>query len=145
LPRKPTNTNPPPNGRRFLYWIAEAALAVRAEAHASPERVADLIGVGSPTVKRFEKAQNWPADPDRVMAAYAEVGGLEDPREIYQRALDLWHKHGSKPLLSAKDDDGALTPGQRFEQEISARRARPRGPAESEETTSATRKRRASS
>jgi hypothetical protein len=144
LPRKATKNNPPPAGRRFLYWIAEAATAARVDAGASPERVADLIGVGSPTVKRFEKAQNWPADPDRVMAAYAAVAGLGDARQLYQRALDLWYEHGSRPLLSAKDDTGALTAGQKFEREIASRRAQPREPAAPAESSTGARKRRAS-
>jgi transcriptional regulator with XRE-family HTH domain len=143
LPRKATNNAPPPAGQRFLYWIAEAALAARTSANASAERVADLIGVGSPTVKRFEQAKHWPADPDRVMAAYAEVAGLDDARQLYQRALDLWYEHGSRPLLSAKDDDG-LTTGQKFEREIGGRRAQPRAPAEPDESSTRAPRRRAS-
>jgi hypothetical protein len=93
-----------PAGQRFLYWLAEAAKRLREEAGVRPETVASIMDVGIHRIDRFEKAENWPRDPDRLMAAYATATGLQDPREIYQRALELWHAHGTAPLLSAKGD-----------------------------------------
>jgi hypothetical protein len=95
---------PAPAGQRFLYWLAVAATEIRVQAGWSYEDVASLLQIGKEKVTRFEKAKHWPRDIDRTMAGYAHIGGLEDPRAIYQRALDLWHEHGSKPLLSAKND-----------------------------------------
>lgn len=108
MPRPPRIENAPP-GQRLLYWLAEAAKQVRIDADASPERVADVLGRDGATIKRFEKAKHWPADADQLVAAYAQVGGLADAREIYQRALDLWYEHGTAPLISAKSD-GATRP-----------------------------------
>jgi hypothetical protein len=93
-----------PAGQRFLYWLAEAAKDLREQAGVRPETVASIMDVGIHRIDRFEKAENWPRDPDRLLAAYATATGLEDPREIYQRALNLWHAHGTAPLLSAKGD-----------------------------------------
>lgn len=144
MPRPRTETPPP--GQRLLYWLAEAATKVRTDAGASPEHIAALLGVGAETIKRFERAKHWPSDPDRLVAAYAVIGGLQDAREIYQQALDLWYEHGTKPLVGRADDTGPLTAGQRFEQQIAgARRARPRDTPAREGTTSAAQRRKAGS
>jgi hypothetical protein len=94
----------PPAGQRFLYWLAEAAKQVREHAGVRPETVASILDVGIHRIDRFEKAENWPRDAEQLLAAYAAATGLEDARDIYQRALDLWYEHGTAPLLSAKED-----------------------------------------
>lgn len=93
------------HGERFLYWLAQAATEVREAAGTSPETLAAMLGVRVETVRRFENAQHWPRDAERLIAAYAIVGELKDPRVIYQRALDLWHKYGTRPLLGPERDD----------------------------------------
>lgn len=135
----PTPRNPTPPGQRLLYWLAAAAREARTQAGVSEERIADRLNVRAVTITRFEKAAHWPSDVDRFMAGYAESAGIDDPRDIYHRALELWHQHGTAPHL--RDNNGALTAGQQFEREISARRGRPRAPSEPEEKTSEARKR----
>jgi hypothetical protein len=98
-----------PAGQRYLYWLAEAAKQLREHAGVRPETVASIMDVGIHRIDRFEKAENWPRDAERLLAAYAQCVGLDDARDIYQRALDLWYEHGTAPLLSAKGD--ATTPG----------------------------------
>jgi hypothetical protein len=93
-----------PAGQRFLYWLAEAAKQLREHAGVRPETVASIMDVGIHRIDRFEKAENWPRDAERLLAAYAQAVGIPDARDIYQRALDLWYEHGTSPLLSAKDD-----------------------------------------
>ena len=109
-----TQEGPTPAGQRFLYWLAEAAKQLREHAGVRPETVASIMDVGIHRIDRFEKAENWPRDAERLLAAYAQAVNLEDARDIYQRALDLWYEHGTAPLLGAKDDvtrrDGGTDP-----------------------------------
>lgn len=108
---KPHNSHPhPPAGQRFLCWLGFAAEKVRTDADVRIEQIATMVDLSGAQIRRFEKAKHFPNDPDRMLAAYAAAAGLDDPRAIYQQALDLWYEHGSKPLLSAKTD-GATTPG----------------------------------
>jgi hypothetical protein len=100
-----------PAGQRYLYWLAEAAKQLREHAGVRPETVASIMDVGIHRIDRFEKAENWPRDAERLLAAYAQVVGLDDARDIYQRALDLWYEHGTAPLLSAKDDPATRRAG----------------------------------
>jgi hypothetical protein len=139
---KPQSAHPPA-GQRFLYWLAHAATQARERVDVRAETIASMLDMSVESVRRFETAKHFPNDPDRMIAAYAAVAGLDDPREIYQQALNLWYAHGSMPLLGAKND-GALTAGQKFEREIASRRAQPRAPAAPEESSTAARKRRAS-
>lgn len=132
-------------GQRFLVWLARAAIDARNRAGARPEEIAAPLRVGVDKIRRFEAAKSMPREIDQVLAVYAELAGLDDPRQIYQQALDLWYAHGTAPLISAKSDEQSLRASQRFEEQLRARRAHPRAPAGSEQRTSATRKRRASS
>lgn len=138
---KPHTTSSPP-GQRFIYWLAKAAQSTREQAGASVLQVAALAGVKTDTtIKRFERAEHWPVDPERFIAAYAQIAGINDPRDIYREAMTLWYEHGSAPALNGAN---SLDPRQRYgaATEQQARRATP--PA-AERTSSATRKKRAGS
>ena len=90
-----------PADRTMLYWMALTAQNVRGDE--SLESVASLAEVSVGSLRAFERANSWPqaARLDRVLAAYASVGGLGDAREIWRRALAQWEVDGEPPHLDS--------------------------------------------
>jgi hypothetical protein len=89
-------------GETFAYWLGAAAKQMREHAGVERDEIVALISHGKlmaayARVERFEKAENWPRDVDQLVAAYAQAIRLDDPRDIYQHALDLWNKYGQPP------------------------------------------------
>ncbi len=82
-------------GQQMLLFLSEVAAAARGE-H-SLEVVAIIAGVSPRTVRRFEDGEHWPHDLDRILAVYAHLGGIKDPREMWRDALDCWYDHGTQP------------------------------------------------
>jgi hypothetical protein len=144
LPKQPKNP-PLPTGQQFAYWLAKAATQVREGAHATPEHVGAAARLRSETVTRFEKAENWPRDLDRLMAAYADVAGIDDARKIFDLALDKWYANGDAPVLHADGDGSGPKGAQQFAKELGARRRRPRAPGDLSQKPSAVPKRQAGS
>lgn len=70
------------------------------ESGRSVEAVADLAHVKAPTVQRFEKSAHWSRDLDALIAAYAYAAKVDDPRDLYQRAIDLWREEGDVLRIS---------------------------------------------
>ena len=99
-------------GDKFLFWLGEAALRLREEAGLGPSAVAAKLGKREGTVEAFEKGINMPRNLEAMLAAYAEVTGLSDSRDIIRDALRLWYEHGEAPTLSppAEDQDGQKGP-----------------------------------
>jgi hypothetical protein len=108
LPHRNIDEAPRPAGQRFLYWLAAAAVEARESAGEDPETIAYMLRVRAETVRRFEKAEHWPRDTERMIAAYAAVARIPDPRNLYERALELWHDHGTRPAIGG--DDAAADP-----------------------------------
>jgi hypothetical protein len=96
-----------PAGQTFLFWLATAAVEAREAAGEDPETIAYVLRVRAETVRRFEKAEHWPREPERMMAAYAAVARITDPRDLYDRAMSLWREHGSSPSLDDGEDEEA--------------------------------------
>jgi len=138
MPRKRKDQHPPPPGaQRFIFWFSQSAREIRETAGVNVQTVAGHLNVDQRTITRFEKAENWPDDPDRLVAAYAAACGLQDPRRIYELALERWHEYGAMPQLPGQVD-GETTVAQQYEREMTGRRARRRAPAEPGETTTGT-------
>jgi hypothetical protein len=116
-----------PPAEQFLRWLSLAAKRTRETAGASTLQVALLADLATDaTVKRFEQGKHWPVDPETLIAAYAHASHVEDPRSIYELALDLWHEQGDPPSLDPRSpgamfDDAFSRPAPKAE-----RRARPR-------------------
>lgn len=126
----------------MLLYLSEAAIAARKRANRKIEPVAALADVSSAVLYRFERGESWPNKLDSVIAAYADVGGLADARDLWQAGLDLWHEHEYTEQAS---HDGELTRPQRAEAIIRGHVARDRKRAEraSAGTSKTTRKRKA--
>lgn len=144
LPQQPKNP-PLPTGQQFAYWLAKAAIEVREGAHATPEHVGAAARLRSETVTRFEKVENWPRDLDRLMAAYADVAGIDDARTIFDLALDKWYANGDAPQLHADGHGAKPKDAQQLAKELAARRRRPRAPGGPARKPSAVPKRQAGS
>lgn len=99
----PTDSGAP--GRRFSYWLADTLRAERTKADQPIELIAYVLGVNPRTIERFEDPAHrddtgekpWGRDIDRVVAVYAYVLGVEDPRDLWQLALDRWRDEGERP------------------------------------------------
>lgn len=99
-----------PADERFLYWLAAAAVELREAAGEDPETIAYMLRVRAETIRRFERAEHWPRDTERLVAAYATVGGLSDARQVYQRAIALWHERGTQPRLDLEGEEEDSAP-----------------------------------
>jgi hypothetical protein len=114
-----------PPAEQFLHWLCLAARRTRETAGATSLQVALLADLRTDaTVKRFEQGKHWPVDPETLIAAYARACRVEDPRSIYELALDLWYEQGKAPGLNPK------SPGVMFEEAFNppTPTAEPRGP-----------------
>lgn len=92
-------------GTRMTYWLAQACLMAREEAGKKQSHVAAALDMNQSSVYRFELGGSWVRDADRFVNAYAQVVGLDDPRQIWDRALALWHQHGANPF----EENGSLS------------------------------------
>lgn len=99
-------------GRRFSYWIGEALRDARESAGIPIGPAAASIGMSPLKIQRIEGAKGEGLqsykDIDRIVAAYAYLLGIADPRELWIDALDRWIKEGGIPNF---EDD---LPGTRF-------------------------------
>lgn len=86
----------------MLLFLSEAAVAARGDY--TPDQVAAIAGVGWRTVRRFEEGKHWPQRLDQILSAYAYLAGLEDPRQLWQQALDDWQAHGA--MMAPLDEQG---------------------------------------
>jgi hypothetical protein len=96
-------------GARMSYWLGQACKEARGDRRQSI--VAGLLQVDQATCSRFENGVAWPRDADRFVLGYANAYGIEDCRDIWQRAIDLWRQHGEtadrlKPDGHFPDDGG---------------------------------------
>lgn len=72
----------------MLKELGIAAREARENAGIHQAAIAGEIGRHQSAVTRFENAESWPRDPDRVVAAYANCCKVTE-REIWERALEL--------------------------------------------------------
>lgn len=120
------------------YWLATTLKEAREHAGLSREDIARPLGVNGVTIKRLESGQSMGRDVDQYVAAYAFVLGLEDGRELWEKATRDYRRHGSPPMFSVP----AGLP-QAFAEAIRevALRRRPRDAAPSEEPPATPRRR----
>lgn len=104
-------------GTRMAYWLAQACRLTREEAGLSQTKVAGEVGVRETSVYRFEIGGGWARDPEKYVNAYAQLAGQDDPRQIWDRALELWRDHGENPLTA---EDGSLAGFQKAVREVAA-------------------------
>lgn len=142
MPRRSKTTLP--GFQRFETFLADEAKAARESVGANIETVAGLVGRKGRTVERFENQETSPDDQERLIAAYAEVAGLGDAREIYRRAVEEWIQRGAAPQINPVDAD-TLTPAQHAVKRMREEREREERRAASQRKPTATRKRRATS
>lgn len=83
----------------LIYWIASVAHGYRLASGLSVDRLSKLTTVTPPVLSRFERGMSWPNNLDELLAAYGAAGGLDDPRQIIEEALEAWAKEGDPPML----------------------------------------------
>jgi transcriptional regulator with XRE-family HTH domain len=84
-------------GNTMIHWLATAAKRLREEQRRKQVHIAAALSIDQSSVYRFEAGNNWPRDPDAMIAAYAEDLDIDDPREIWEMALELWCTEGEAP------------------------------------------------
>lgn len=89
-----------PGPETFLYWLAEACKRLRTLQGKKPPDVGFWYGDPS-AVYRFEQLKGYPRDVDRMVGAYAKELGIEDSREIFRLAVDLYVAEGQAFDLEA--------------------------------------------
>jgi transcriptional regulator with XRE-family HTH domain len=102
---------PPP--QRFEFWLGATARRCREEAGLSLEDMASHMRVSKEKVDRFEKGRTRPHSESEVVAAYAAVCGIADPRDIYDVALRDWHEHGEAPVPAPASAENGRAHGRR--------------------------------
>lgn len=86
-------------GTRMSYWIACVLERERKRAGLSEHAMAQMMGVDSRTIKRWEAGDTFGrrTELDRAVAGYAFVLGMDDGRALWQWALDWWRAEGAPP------------------------------------------------
>jgi len=113
LPRVAQDLSPE---MRFSHWLAFTCKLARENAGTAVAAVSAASGKDQSTIHRFEKEATWSRDPDGMLAAYAKTCGIEDARELWQVALNLWRNHGEVPQLS--DEDRLVQAPEELEREL---------------------------
>lgn len=95
----PMALQPAPAQRTMGHWLGLVMREHREREGFKASRVAGLCDADQSTVTRFEKGVHWPGHIDQILAAYAQVLNVEDPRLFYAQALDRWHEEGEAPVI----------------------------------------------
>lgn len=145
-------------GRRYSYWLGqllsreregtgdEHGIGIRKGEPIDRGLLAGMIGYSEKTLERREEGERQKNNPDvrkftfgddidKIVAGYAYILGIDDPRVLWERALKLWHAEGAvpdyKPELRNASQIRPLTPQEAgFERAIADEaRRRKRSPA----------------
>lgn len=84
----------------LVYWLAQVAKQLREQAGRKQVHIAAAMSIDQSTIYRFEQGERWPRQADLIVAAYAEDLGIEDPRDIWQQAVDAWRERGDAPTVT---------------------------------------------
>lgn len=101
---------PPPDapaGKRFSYWLGQRAKDLREMNGHSLEAVAAYVGMSKESIDRFEKGLSRPHEEGGIVASYAAMCDVADPRDIYAEALRGWYQHGEPPVPKRPQAGGA--------------------------------------
>ncbi len=91
--------HPAPPGRTLRYWVALTVKEARKATDVLPRHISDLLDIDPSRIYNFERGTHWPDDIDQIIAAYAQLLGVKDPRTFYSRALKRWHAEGGQPTI----------------------------------------------
>lgn len=112
MPSPPQTSTPRPEGEepvasQLAYWIATVLNDAREKAHVKEEEAATTLGVVVRTIRRLEnrdgEAPTLGRDINRYVAAYAWLLGMDDGRDLWERALKRWRSHGTAPVFTPSD------------------------------------------
>jgi transcriptional regulator with XRE-family HTH domain len=91
-------------GRRLSYWLSETLKALRQDAGIEEDDVARILKVDRNTVRRIEREESFDRNKiDSYLAGYAFILGMDDPRDLWDLALDRWWAEGAPPEFKAPD------------------------------------------
>lgn len=99
------NRLPAPPARKMQYWLGRSVRAAREAQDVSMARIADALGIRELTIERFELGTHKTRETDQLLAAYAEVLGIEDPLLFYEVAMANWRGAGppARPVMEEFD------------------------------------------
>lgn len=76
---------------RLLPYLGAACKAARERHGRLQVHIAVELEVDQATVRRFERGQHWPRDPDAMVNAYARDLDIS-PVELWRAAVKLWER-----------------------------------------------------
>jgi transcriptional regulator with XRE-family HTH domain len=97
-------------GDTMIHWLARAAAKLREESGRKQVHIAAAMSIDQSTIYRFEQGESWPRQADLVIAAYADDLGIEDAREVWELALQMWREEGEAPSLASLLNSGPRGP-----------------------------------
>lgn len=75
--------------RTLLSHLGRLAREARERVGVRQIDIATTAGVSHTTVSKFERAQAWPPDPERLLAAYEAETGVP-ARKLWRAAIDAF-------------------------------------------------------
>lgn len=135
----------------MLGWIALECWERREQAGVTRSTVAAAAdGADQSSIYYFEVADRWPTKigPDRLVAIYAELCGIEDARDLWVSAATRFRKHGAPPLAHPELEPDLLAEAEAeaaaLPQQLAERTSQPpEGDSEQQATPRRQRRRRA--
>lgn len=112
----------------MLYWLAQTAKELREQAGRKQVHIAAAMSTDQSTIYRFEQGRTWPRRTDALIAAYADDLDIEDPRDIWNHALQLWLERGDAPSVETGPTEAGALPGPGGELQRRVRAASPTSP-----------------
>jgi len=104
---------PPDHSATSTGWGATARRAAARDAGLSLEDMASHMRVSKEKIDRFEKGRTRPHDEGEVVAAYASICGIPEPRTSTRWPFANWYRHGDAPVARAPETNGHNTGGRR--------------------------------
>jgi len=101
-----TDRDSPPQRDTMRYWLLRKLRELQDANDLNQKDVAFYAGVDAGQISRFINQGTWPRALDQIVAAYALLSGIEDPRDIWIEAAENFRRHGTIPSA----DDAGLTP-----------------------------------
>lgn len=91
---------------RMAFWVGQVARRYRESAGVKRSQIAGAMAIDQSTVTRFETSGRFSSNIDEILLTYAELTGVEDPRDIWAAAVASWPSEGSLTAPATGEEPG---------------------------------------